>query len=210
MADLTSADIDMIVDKTICCAGNMAYKAAKEYSYGLKCAKDTLTKVKLLNAYIEILSDYEPIVDEEVPSTGTVAMTGTNGSIQIKVGGQPISAVVAFSASVSTTAGLVATSINSYESGIIDYTATQTPGTGKLTITAEDGVGDIVNGYRITAVTTGDMAISGAAATLVMAGGIPEIADGDSVVTEAEALLIIESIASICDLCFPPSGSTYS
>lgn len=209
MDNFNQTDLNKRLERLHCCIGNLGDKVRKDFLYGLKCTKQDLKNLKLLIAYYKSVCNYIPIDATGTVASGTVTMSGANGSIRINVAGIPVSAAIDFSSSVSATAALVATSINNYTNVRVGLTATQTPGTGKLTIVTDEVTADL-NDAPITATVTGDMAISGVASTLVMAGGEDLVADGDNGITEAEMQNIFERASNICDTCFKTAGYSYS
>lgn len=190
-----------------CCAGTLGNKVANDFKYGLKCAEADLKKLKLLNAYIEILCEYSPLSSTETLATGQITLShdtpAPSGTVKIYVNG-----VLIGQATASTTLTQLAidlnTSINSTTSAP-DYTSTRD--TYTLTISGATGSGSLPNGYQITYVVTGNLTVD---VVQNMAGGISLIEDGDQCLTEEQAQNMFEEISEICKSCFGTINYTYS
>ncbi|MGZ8317510.1 MAG: hypothetical protein ACXWVD_00275 [Telluria sp.] len=101
---------------------------------------------------------------QEVRATGTVTLSGSSGSIDaLTINAEPvIGAAVAFTTDLATTATLLATAINEYQS-VPKFTASAA--SGVVTITAPRGLGAECNGWVVdatcTTMTSTDVNLSG-------------------------------------------------
>lgn len=208
MDNFNLTDIQKRVRKAYCCIADLGDIVRKDYIYGRSCKKANMRKLQLLIAYLKSVCDYLPI-DTGTQGSGTFALSGTNGTIKVRVNGAPISDAIAFNSSLATTAADLTTNINAYTTTPERYTATHTLGTSKVTLTAVNKTSQ-VNNNLITATTTGNMALDGSNATLIIVGGEDTIVDGDNCATEEQMQLVFEKISKLCEVCFKASGYSYS
>lgn len=209
MANYNQTDINKRIQLAYCCIGDLGDIVRKDLLYGKSCLKADFKKLKKAIVLLKAICNYTAI-SSATSSTGSFSLTGTNGSVKIRVNNVPVSGTVNFNADLNTTTADIVTSINNTTSFPVNYTAVQSPGLPKVTLTAPAASGDQPNGDIITADVTGDMSLSGSNSTLIMAGGFPLIIDGDNCLTETEMQLVFENLSEICKDCYKSPGYSYS
>lgn len=207
MATLNQQDIDVRLQLSACCAGDLGDTMAKAFMYGKSCADKHLRDLQVLVGYIESVSCYKIITDETL-ATATVTI-GTNAggeTLTLKINsnqGLITLGSATWATSNNATGAALATSINA---GTATHGYTASNNSGVVTITAATGTGSYPNGLALS--KTGTMAV-----TLTdIAGGVDEVKDDDGTncLTEKQVNDIFEAIEEICELCFAAPGTSYA
>lgn len=203
----TEDDIEVRLANAKCCAGNLAYKTANAFKYGLSTSKCLLKQLELLEIYIEALCKYQALINEETVSTGTIIITGGTGStVRGKINGVIISEYTAIDVDPKITASNLNDGINSFEqtTGLPTYTSTVQDVT--LTISASRGTGSEPNGYQTTLEPTAGTVIY---TTTDFSEGENEVTEKDNCITEEEMQDLFEQINIICKSCSASPNTTY-
>ena len=78
---LTALDLGRSAQTIGCAIGELAYKTARDFYYGRKCAADNLRKLKLANAYLRIIEEYISIADDETSTVNCLSEEDMQGII---------------------------------------------------------------------------------------------------------------------------------
>ena len=78
---LTALDLGRSAQTIGCAIGELAYKTARDFYYGRKCAADNLRKLKLANAYLRIIEEYISIADDETSTVNCLSEEDMQGVI---------------------------------------------------------------------------------------------------------------------------------
>jgi len=78
---LTALDLGRSAQTIGCAIGELAYKTARDFYYGRKCAADNLRKLKLANAYLRIIEEYQSISADPTSTVNCLSEEDMQGVI---------------------------------------------------------------------------------------------------------------------------------
>ena len=209
MSNLTRTDLIERLKSAACCSAELGDKAAKEKSYGLKCYKDTLRDLKLLNTYIEILCEYYSL-ESTLIEVAQITLSGGpfSGGVDLYIEGQLVFSKSYTTATIDTIGDDLANWINNIHTNP-EYTATYTSSTSILKIYRQQT--DTTTQYSINASYTllaGSLGF-GVSQSFPYTETDEELTDGNQCITEEKAQTLFEKITYICNTCYKTIGATY-
>ena len=204
--DLNNTDIEVRLQKTICCLADKADCLVSNYTLGNDCADVYMKEFAMVDAMFMAIENYEA---QEVPAKALVTIVSGGfgaGTITVLVGALTLgSGTWNATTGITGLASVLTTSINSSTS-TTGYSATLYG--SSVVVHAPAGNGSSFNGTVITANVTGVVVAS----ANPFSGGIDGVLEEDldnNCLEESQILDMFEYISKWCGLCFAAPGSTY-